>query len=83
MSTQIKNKHNRLIQRSTGRIFAWSEGLAKRNDMEKYNPEAPPKKVAAKVVHESVEQDFQEPVTEPDASDMAAAVFGKKKASKD
>jgi len=82
MSTQIKSKHNRLIHRPTGRIFAWNEGLAKRSDMEKYAPEAQ-KKVAAKVVHESLDEEVQNVATEPDASDMAAAVFGKKKASKD
>jgi hypothetical protein len=81
MSTQIKSKHNRLIHRPTGRIFQWNEGLAKRSDMEKYVPEAP-KKVAAKVVHESLDEELQVS-TEPDASDMAAAVFGKKKASKE
>lgn len=80
--SNVKSKHNLLIQRSTGRVFAWNEKLAKRNDMEKYVPEAP-KKVAAKVVHESLEEDLQNTQTEPDASDMAAAVFGKKKASKD
>jgi len=50
--------------------------------MEKYAPEAQ-KKVAAKVVHESLDEEVQNVATEPDASDMAAAVFGKKKASKD
>jgi hypothetical protein len=79
--SNVKSKHNLLIQRSTGRIFQWNEGLAKRSDMERYVPEAP-KKVAAKVVHESLDEDLQVS-TEPDASDMAAAVFGKKKASKD
>lgn len=80
--SNVKSKHNILIQRNTGRIFAWNEKLAKRNDMEKYAPEAQ-KKVAAKVVHESLDEEVQNVATEPDASDMAAAVFGKKKASKD
>jgi hypothetical protein len=81
MST-VKNKHNLLVQRSTGRIFQWNEKLEKRNDMEKYVPPAQ-KKAEAKVLHESVEEEVQITHSEPDASDMAAAVFGKKKASKD
>lgn len=78
----MKSKHNKLIHIPTGRIFAWHEKLAKRQDMKKY--EEPEKTKVAKVeVVQEPEPVEQEQVAEPDAAVMAGAVFGKKKSSKE
>ncbi len=78
----MKSKHNKLIHIPTGRIFAWHEKLAKRQDMKKYDEPEKPKAVKVEVAKEP-EPVEQEQVAEPDAAAMAGAVFGKKKSSKE
>ena len=66
----MKSKHNKLIHIPTGRLFAWHEKLAKRQDMKPY---VEPEKV------KPAKADAVEQRPEPTAAEMAGAVFGNKK----
>lgn len=68
-----------LLQKTTGALYAWTEDLAKRNDMVDYVPQAaapaepqpePPVEVAS----------AEEPSTEDEIKAMARAVLTKKAA---
>jgi len=81
----MKSKFNKLIHIPTGRLFAWHEKLAKRQDMKPYVEPEKPKKSQKELppVEAETEAVEAEQVAEPDMASMAGAVFGRKKASKE